>query len=514
MTRHPARFRLIASVLAVALMIAVAPTLALAQPVQPATLTLPTNWVKAYETPTSVDAWSPCADGTNVAWIESDRDGAHRIVLFDSVTKTTKSWPVDSSAGRLSMSGTRIAFRQSVGEEVASLAILDTVTGRFTEVAGLGNGWLDDPFLSGTKLVYSSYKDFWDIYVYDLLTEETTLLAGGGPGDFYEPAIYGDRVVFVRWMPNIQGTSVTPQVKQTGTPLDFPTGYSVGYVPLAGGTAYPLSYASDNDPSAPVIWGSRAYWLQGPELSAQPAIQEPSSAQMYDFGSSSRSTLPLSPAPNTNGFLKVRGDWAAWSSGAWAGSRSVSDGRGNPPTKPQVSGKGQVGSISRRTDGQLNVRNMATGQQSVFMTGTSFFGCALGAGLVTWGYEDVQNETGRVIVAQYVQPAPPAPVLSLGDPNVAWKVRRNRYFEIFGALSPVHKTGAKSVQLSFERWVGKRYRYQQTSMATSYATGSSSQHYGLLVKLKRSGRWRVRAFHPADADGPDTWSGYHSFLVR
>lgn len=48
----------------------------------------------------------------------------------------------------------------------------------------------------------------------------------------------------------------------------------------------------------------------------------------------------------------------------------------------------------------------------------------------------------------------------------------------------------------------------------SYSVGAPSEHYALRTKLTRTGRWRVQAYHPADADGPDTWSGYENMLVR
>ena len=520
------RVRVLALALAVFMLLAVVPSLASAipAPVTTAQLSLPADWVKSYESPTKVDAWNPCADGANAAWVEDDPLTGCRIVMFDGATKTTKSWDVDGWAARPSLSGTRIAFVQS-GDPGPRIRILDTETGKITDVTD-GRMDVEELFLSGTKVVFCGTVDWMmKLYVYDLVTAETKLLADAGEGEISSPAVYGDRVVFDQWMPRFSSNGTGPQsVAAAGVEL-FPPGYSVGYVPLSGGPSHPISAVAAESAVRPAIWGSRAYWVQGPDYSGGPSIASPeavspamsaetAAGQMYDFGASSLFALPLTPAANTETYLRVRGDMAVWASGAWVNARSLESDRRTSPTKSRVRPQGVTTPSAIRSDGQLNVRNMASGVQSAFMSSATFGGYAVGADMVIWSYADHANKTFRVIVAQYVKPAPAAPALWLGDPNVPWKVRRNRYFEVFGALSPAHKTDTKWVQLSFERWVGRRYRYQQTSTATSYSTGSPSQHYALRLKLKRSGRWRVRAFHPADSDGPDMWTGYHSFMVR
>jgi hypothetical protein len=104
--------------------------------------------------------------------------------------------------------------------------------------------------------------------------------------------------------------------------------------------------------------------------------------------------------------------------------------------------------------------------------------------------------------------------MALGTPKLSWIVRRGRLFRVLGALRPAHKTKSKWIVLSFERRVGKEWRVVKNVVATSYSTGSPSQHYAMRTRLKIRGRYRVRAYHALDADGPATWTGYNVFLVR
>ena len=80
---------------------------------------------------------------------------------------------------------------------------------------------------------------------------------------------------------------------------------------------------------------------------------------------------------------------------------------------------------------------------------------------------------------------------------------RGRLFEVYGSLSPAHKTRTKWVRLRFERWNGKRWVWVKTVKAYSYSKGSPSSHYGVWTHLDRAGKYRVRARHPDDADGPN-----------
>lgn len=490
----------------IVMMLAVMPALASAIPAPPgpsAALTLPSNWIKSYQTTSGVDAYDPSTDGNNAAWFEYPKDGSEpRLVFFDGSTKTRKSWNVGDSGGwSTSLSGNKIAFTSDY-----NICMVDITTGEFTEVTDERTS--RDPCISNGKLVYMEFGSRpHQLRVYDIATGADTVLVSIPGVDASSPAISGDKVVFTAYAAPDSGPAGA-EVPSRIAPA-FQPGYSVGYVSLSGGAACQIGKASRQGVQLPAIWGSRAFWLDRPI--DDPTLFDP---QMYDFGTSI--LAPFSFSPSAVGFVSVHGDAIAWMSGNSVVDTSISSPR-QLPTKPKVGPQSIAPANSGQGD-QLNWRNMATGEQQTFMTNAQLQGFAVGSDLLSWSYHDMDTNRDVVIVAQYVQPKPqyvqPKPPLQLGTPNAPWKVRRNRFIDIWGALSPAHRTGTKWIQLSFERWVGKRYRHQKTETATSYSTGSPSEHYGLRTKLTRSGRWRVSAFHPADADGPDMWSGYENMLVR
>ncbi|MDO8964010.1 MAG: hypothetical protein Q7W30_05880 [Coriobacteriia bacterium] len=104
----------------------------------------------------------------------------------------------------------------------------------------------------------------------------------------------------------------------------------------------------------------------------------------------------------------------------------------------------------------------------------------------------------------------------VGTPHLKWIIRRGRAFEVYGALSPAHKAHTKWVVLRFERWTGKRWVFAKSVGTYSYslANGNPSNHYGIWTRLWTRGKYRVKAYHPADADGPATWTGYNWFWIR
>lgn len=109
---------------------------------------------------------------------------------------------------------------------------------------------------------------------------------------------------------------------------------------------------------------------------------------------------------------------------------------------------------------------------------------------------------------------PDASRFYVGAPHLKWTVRRGRSFEVYGELAPGHPRG-KWVVLRFERRTARGYRFVKNVTTYSYATPDQpSNHYGVWTRMSTRGRYRVRAFHPADADGPATWTGWNWFRVR
>ncbi|MDO8916333.1 MAG: hypothetical protein Q7W16_09660, partial [Coriobacteriia bacterium] len=104
--------------------------------------------------------------------------------------------------------------------------------------------------------------------------------------------------------------------------------------------------------------------------------------------------------------------------------------------------------------------------------------------------------------------------LRLGEPKLPWIVRRGGRFVVFGALRPGHTPKSKWVVLSFERKTSRGWRVVKRVTTRSYSIGAPTLKYAVRTRLYVRGRYRVRAYHPADWDGPATWSIYNTFLVR
>jgi hypothetical protein len=107
--------------------------------------------------------------------------------------------------------------------------------------------------------------------------------------------------------------------------------------------------------------------------------------------------------------------------------------------------------------------------------------------------------------------------LRAGVPRLSWIVRRGRYFRVLGSLNPPHKALRRWVVLRFERKLADgTWVFVKDSRAVSYAKGhgSPSNHYAVRTRLKVRGFYRVRAYHPAHAGEPATWSGNNWFYVR
>jgi hypothetical protein len=91
--------------------------------------------------------------------------------------------------------------------------------------------------------------------------------------------------------------------------------------------------------------------------------------------------------------------------------------------------------------------------------------------------------------------------------------RHNVYFYMSGTVSK--DTGAKApVQLKFYRWVksGSKYVWKYYVTRTTY-TASGQTTYKYKGKLPYTGKWYVRAYHPADTQHLLSWSAIRYFTV-
>lgn len=106
------------------------------------------------------------------------------------------------------------------------------------------------------------------------------------------------------------------------------------------------------------------------------------------------------------------------------------------------------------------------------------------------------------------------PGVYLTNPYAPTYAYRNKSFTVYGYLKPRHTSGSYPVRLYKYRYasgVWKSYGYI-TAKASNY---SSYTKYSRVISLPYAGKWRVRAYAPADGGHAATWSsGYDYVIVR
>lgn len=90
---------------------------------------------------------------------------------------------------------------------------------------------------------------------------------------------------------------------------------------------------------------------------------------------------------------------------------------------------------------------------------------------------------------------------------------RGRTYSVSGILKPRHTAGSKPVKVYAYRYVKGKYRYHKSFSATA-SNYSTYSKYTTKVKLPYRGKWRLRAYHPADTKHLATYSTYRYVTVK
>lgn len=103
---------------------------------------------------------------------------------------------------------------------------------------------------------------------------------------------------------------------------------------------------------------------------------------------------------------------------------------------------------------------------------------------------------------------------TLGRPGLkTTSLVRGRTYTASGILKPRHTAGTKPVKVYAYRYVKGKYRYYKSFSATA-SNYSTYSKYSTKVKLPYRGKWRLRAYHPADTKHLATYSTYRYVSVR
>jgi len=104
------------------------------------------------------------------------------------------------------------------------------------------------------------------------------------------------------------------------------------------------------------------------------------------------------------------------------------------------------------------------------------------------------------------------PKTAVGAPVAPKTMRRGKAYTVYGSLKPRHASGTKPVRIYKYKKVGgnwKSYGYVKAT-ASNY---SAYSRYKVKMKLTSKGKWRLRAYAPADSLHAATWSTKYDYVT-
>ncbi len=126
---------------------------------------------------------------------------------------------------------------------------------------------------------------------------------------------------------------------------------------------------------------------------------------------------------------------------------------------------------------------------------------------VYWGGDDYGHAESGVVMVQ--------PQSEVTVPGIALSsTTRNHAFGAAGFVKPDHSAGSHDVKLQCYRYENGAWVLRKTVSSTAVAYPGSYAKYTASLSLPLAGRWRVRAYHPADAQARGDVSGYDYLTVR
>lgn len=105
------------------------------------------------------------------------------------------------------------------------------------------------------------------------------------------------------------------------------------------------------------------------------------------------------------------------------------------------------------------------------------------------------------------------PQVSISNPYAPSTMYRTRYYTVYGYLKPRHTAGTKPVKIFRYRLVSGKWKQYGTYVWAKASNYSSYTKYSASVKLPYAGRWRLRAYHAADAGQPAKWSSGYDYVT-
>jgi hypothetical protein len=119
------------------------------------------------------------------------------------------------------------------------------------------------------------------------------------------------------------------------------------------------------------------------------------------------------------------------------------------------------------------------------------------------------DETSTVSTLSGAVRITPAP--GVGNPIAPSKMKRSKSYTIYGYLKPRHVAGTYPVRIYLYRYVSGKWKSAGYVKAKA-ANYSSYTKYSAKIRLTKSGKWRLRAYHPVDAGQIAAWSSGYDYV--
>ena len=150
---------------------------------------------------------------------------------------------------------------------------------------------------------------------------------------------------------------------------------------------------------------------------------------------------------------------------------------------------------------------------------TSLTARTVGNGTVSFSVKPTSKTWYRATFAatgSYLGSTSAAAVVSVrpyvSTPKAPKTMKRSKYYKVYGYLKPGHRAGSYPVRIykykktSSGRW--KKYGYIKAK-AYNY---KGYTKYSRKIKLTKTGKWRLRAYAPADSGHAAAWSSGYDYV--
>jgi hypothetical protein len=100
----------------------------------------------------------------------------------------------------------------------------------------------------------------------------------------------------------------------------------------------------------------------------------------------------------------------------------------------------------------------------------------------------------------------------VGTPRAPSTMSHSRYYTIYGYLKPRHTSGSYPVRIYKYRYVSGHWRSYGYTLAKA-SNYYSYTKYSRSIRLPYTGKWKVRAYAPADSGHLATWSSGYDYIT-